>query len=141
MGLRQVPVMFWPPNAVDGDTKPAVGAAAAGAAADTELAAAPPELEQHRLVLSIVGGKNPSQIYMLSFHTVNPEYARTPAQRVRVCSWGAGGGGISHAPRCVYVRHRAQVPSSRCGARPSNADLRVERNVPPVAPSVGWAAD
>jgi len=32
------------------------------------------ELAQHRLVFQLVGGKTASQVYMLSFHTVHPDY-------------------------------------------------------------------
>ena len=31
-------------------------------------------LQQHRLVLQLTGGKTSSQVYMLSFHTIDPTY-------------------------------------------------------------------
>ena len=50
------------------------GAAAAAAAPGTAMDVGTTELAQHRMVLQLVGGKTSSQIYMLSFHTIDPTY-------------------------------------------------------------------
>ena len=54
---------------------PAPGGAA-GAPAPSPAMNMPmtPELAQHRLVLQIVGGKTSSQVYMLSFHSIDLDY-------------------------------------------------------------------
>jgi hypothetical protein len=58
-------------------TNPARSAAESAAAAAANAAPTPPptaELVQHRMVLQLVGGKTSSQIYMLSFHTIDPSF-------------------------------------------------------------------
>ena len=51
---------------------PANGGAAPPAGDGTPSASS--DLASHRLLLQLVGGKNPSQVYMLSFHTIDATY-------------------------------------------------------------------
>eukprot|EP00668_Euglena_longa_P046556 GGOE01062241.1.p1 GENE.GGOE01062241.1~~GGOE01062241.1.p1 ORF type:complete len:798 (-),score=309.62 GGOE01062241.1:322-2655(-) len=33
-----------------------------------------PPIEQHKMVIQLIGGKSSSQVYMMSFHSIHPEY-------------------------------------------------------------------
>ena len=57
-----------------GEAAIAAYAAESAPAAEGVEAPSAPEITQHRLVFQLVGGKSASQIYMLSFHTIDPAY-------------------------------------------------------------------
>jgi len=61
---------LWPPEAAEADA----ALAALPGVADPAQPPAAAGLQQHRLCIQQVGGKTMSQVYMLSFHTIDPTY-------------------------------------------------------------------
>ena len=68
-------VMLWPAATAD-ESAPDESAAKVNGSGE-DAAATPPlaaEVGRHRMVLQLVGGKSASQVYMLSFHTIDPTF-------------------------------------------------------------------
>lgn len=90
-------LMLWPANKTVGEIvrsdRPSSSSGGAAAAAAAAPASAPaPEskqestLQQHKIVLQLVG-KGTSQVYHLSFHTINPNYqvhVKVPDHRIPI---------------------------------------------------------
>ena len=67
--------MLWPAATAD-ESAPNESAATVNGGGE-DAAATPPlaaEVGRHRMVLQLVGGKSASQVYMLSFHTIDPTF-------------------------------------------------------------------